>query len=150
MLAGSLLPARLCRCALRASRSSAVCMSSSTPSVREVSVHELKEHLDAGLDANLIDVREPHEAETASVKHPDGKTALFALRPLSAFASWAPSLRSDFDAAKPTFVLCHGGVRSRRVAEALVRDEMGFTDVRNVSGGIHAWSTEVDSSVPVY
>ena len=28
--------------------------------------------------------------------------------------------------------------------------KQGFTDICNVAGGIHAWSMEVDSSIPTY
>ena len=114
------------------------------PAVQEVSVHDLKKHLETEQPANLIDCREPHEKDLASVPG-------FQLRPLSTFQTWAPALATDFDPALPTYVLCHGGVRSRRLAEALVGGGLGaFGDVRNVSGGIHAWSMEVDASVPVY
>ena len=48
----------------------------------------------------------------------------------------------------PVCVMCHGGVRSARIAK-LLRGE-GFSHVLNVSGGIAAWSSEVDPSVPAY
>ena len=43
---------------------------------------------------------------------------------------------------------CHHGVRSRSVAEKLLQD--GFRNVHNLTGGIDAWSAEVDPSVPRY
>jgi len=45
-------------------------------------------------------------------------------------------------------VLCHHGVRSRVVAEFLLRH--GFADVANLAGGIDAWAAEVDPALPRY
>ena len=44
--------------------------------------------------------------------------------------------------------MCHHGNSSMGAAEYFRKQ--GFTDVSNVAGGIHAWSMEVDSSVPAY
>jgi len=52
------------------------------------------------------------------------------------------------DKAAETYVLCHHGIRSRSVADALVRG--GWERVINVEGGIHAYALEVDSSVGTY
>ena len=45
-------------------------------------------------------------------------------------------------------VVCHHGVRSRMVAKYL--DANGFTNTINLSGGIDAWSNEIDSSMTKY
>ena len=45
-------------------------------------------------------------------------------------------------------VMCHSGGRSRRVAEFLLAS--GFNRVFNLTGGIDAWSQEIDSSIPRY
>jgi len=44
--------------------------------------------------------------------------------------------------------MCHHGIRSRQAAEYFLRQ--GFTNLYNLSGGIDAWSTLVDPSVPRY
>ena len=44
--------------------------------------------------------------------------------------------------------ICHHGTRSRAAAEHFLKQ--GFTNVYNLSGGIDAWSKEVDPSVPRY
>lgn len=51
------------------------------------------------------------------------------------------------DADKPVICLCHHGMRSLKVANFL--GGKGFT-VYNLKGGIHVYSLEVDSSVPIY
>jgi len=45
-------------------------------------------------------------------------------------------------------VLCHGGTRSGRVTKFL--NENGYPNAVNVAGGIRAWSSEIDPSVPDY
>ncbi len=89
----------------------------------------------------LIDVREPQEAEVAAI-------AGFRLVPLSAYADWADSLTEELDPHDTTLVLCHHGMRSYRMCQWL--QAQGFTDVRNVAGGIDEWSLTVDPQLPRY
>ena len=87
--------------------------------------------LEGDLDeVNLIDVREQNEWDAARIE-------AFTLRPLSTMQQWSPRLLDDFDPAKPTYVICAAGVRSARAAAALT--DLGFDDVRNVSGGMYAY-----------
>ena len=85
----------------------------------------------------LLDVREDWELQTAAV---EGTINI----PMAAI----PTRLAELDAARPVAVMCHSGVRSRRVAEFL--KENGFEQVANVTGGIDAWSLTVDTSVPRY
>jgi rhodanese-related sulfurtransferase len=59
-----------------------------------------------------------------------------------------PSRIHELDRGREIVVYCHHGVRSRKVAEFLVRQ--GFSRVANLAGGIDAWSLHVDSRVPRY
>jgi rhodanese-related sulfurtransferase len=59
-----------------------------------------------------------------------------------------PARLGELDAAAPVAVLCHHGVRSEMAARFLERN--GFTEVYSVGGGIDAWSTDVDATVPRY
>jgi monothiol glutaredoxin len=43
---------------------------------------------------------------------------------------------------------CHHGGRSRAAAEHFLK--LGFTNVYNMTGGIDAWSRDVDPKVPRY
>ncbi len=49
---------------------------------------------------------------------------------------------------KEIYCLCHHGVRSRYAQAFLL--ENGYSKVYNISGGIDAWSIQVDSSVKRY
>lgn len=90
----------------------------------------------------LLDVREPWECERASVA-PQGDWRLLAI-PMNE----VPRRLAELDPARPVACLCHHGARSQRVAQFLAQS--GFTHVANVSGGIDAWSQQVDGSVPRY
>ena len=50
---------------------------------------------------------------------------------------FADRAAKELDPRKPLLVYCQGGVRSAKAAAALVK--LGFTDVRDLAGGIHAW-----------
>lgn len=90
----------------------------------------------------LLDVREPWEFELASLRA-EGLTTLNL--PMSEIVQRLDEL----DPARPTVCLCHHGVRSAQVA-AFLEQRQGFASVTNFTGGIDAWSTEVDASVPRY
>jgi adenylyltransferase/sulfurtransferase len=103
----------------------------------EISARELKERLALGEDAVLIDVREPHEWEIARLP---GAT-LIPLRTL-------PARVAEIDASREIVLYCHHGQRSMRALEFL-RDS-GIPKLRNLIGGIDAWSRDVDPEVPRY
>lgn len=96
----------------------------------------------AGYDQPVVlDVREPWEVQLASIK-PQG-FALLTI-PMAALAARLAELPRE----QPIACLCHHGARSAQVANFL--KNQGFEQVFNISGGIHAWSTEVDPAVPCY
>ncbi|KAL4319261.1 hypothetical protein GQ457_18G005220 [Hibiscus cannabinus] len=92
-------------------------------------------------EAQLIDVREPEEVSQASLPG-------FQVLPLRQFGSWGPEITTKLDPMKDTYVMCHHGMRSLQVAKWL--QTQGFRKVFNLSGGIHAYATKVDPSVPTY
>ncbi|GLI67281.1 hypothetical protein VaNZ11_011466 [Volvox africanus] len=112
-------------------------------SVQQMPAEELAELLTNPAlreDVQLVDVREEWEWQTARISG-------FQLLPLNSISSWAPNIRSVLDPEKEVVVLCHHGVRSMQVAQFLVQE--GFTNVKNVTGGIDSYS-RVDPSVPFY
>lgn len=90
----------------------------------------------------LLDVRERWEFDTAAL-HAEGLTTLNL--PMSEIVARV----AELDPAQPTVCLCHHGMRSAQVA-AFLEQRQGFTAVSNFTGGIDAWSLEVDGSVPRY
>lgn len=85
----------------------------------------------------IIDVREPEEYAIARIEGA-------ILKPLGGLTAWA----RDLDHKHEYVMLCHTGMRSAYAAQVL--QHMGFKKVRNLIGGIDAWSVYVDRSVPRY
>lgn len=85
----------------------------------------------------LLDVREPWEHRVAHI-------AGSRLIPLGTL----PAALSALDPEAEYVLLCHHGVRSLTGLHLL--RERGLTRVAHLAGGIDAWSTEVDPSVPRY
>lgn len=92
--------------------------------------------LAGGATVQLVDVREPWEAEVAALP---GATLL----PLRSLAE----LAEDLDRSVPVIAYCHHGARSERALHTL--RAAGF-DVRHLEGGIDAWSRTVDPTLPRY
>jgi len=103
----------------------------------EIEVTEVKEKLDRGDDFVLIDVREPHEYQICNI--PAAK-----LIPLGEVGKRLGELDPEADIV----IHCKSGMRSARACGIL--KAAGFKHVRNMKGGILAWSDQVDSSVPKY
>lgn len=104
----------------------------------DITVHELKQRLDAGEEIILIDVREPHERE---ICHIGG-----VLIPLGTIPQKLEDLTEYKD--KEIIVYCRTGGRSSS-AVAFLKGQ-GFVNPRNLVGGMHAWSDNIDNSMPKY
>ncbi|RMA93062.1 rhodanese-like domain-containing protein [Hydrogenothermus marinus] len=104
-----------------------------------ISVRELKEKIDKGEDFILLDVREPQEYNFSRIKEKDAM-----LVPLMRLPTVLDKLPKD----KPIYVLCRSGNRSLQATIWLL--QKGYKNVKNVDGGILAWSQEIDPSVPQY
>jgi len=85
----------------------------------------------------LLDVREPWEFETCRIEAAQ-------LMPMNTI----PGRFSELDEEQPVVCICHHGARSMQVAAFLERQ--GFTNVTNLTGGIHAWAKQVDTEMPTY
>jgi rhodanese-related sulfurtransferase len=59
-----------------------------------------------------------------------------------------PARYMELQRDQPIACLCHHGARSAQVVQFLMQN--GFTHIVNVQGGIDAWSSEVDPSIPTY
>jgi molybdopterin/thiamine biosynthesis adenylyltransferase/rhodanese-related sulfurtransferase/molybdopterin converting factor small subunit len=103
----------------------------------EMDVIELKAKIDRGDRFVLVDVREPHEFQICRIPG----SMLVPLRDL-------PRRVGEFDPSDEIVVHCRSGVRSATAVEFLKRE--GFRSVRNLAGGILAWSDKIDPRVPRY
>jgi len=91
--------------------------------------------------AVVLDVREPHELQLASIQANGFELVTVPMGEV-------PLRLAELDPSRPIACLCHHGGRSMQVAVFL--KARGFDHVANISGGIHAWTTEVDPQVPQY
>jgi len=102
-----------------------------------ITVQELKEKLDRGEQIVLVDVREPWEYNICKI--PGAQ-----LIPLGAMGTEYKKL----DPSAEIVLHCHMGMRSMDATQFLL--QQGFKNVKNLTGGINAWSQHIDPSVPRY
>ena len=102
-----------------------------------ITVQELKQKLDKGEKVVLIDVREPWEYNIAKIQGAQ-------LIPLGTLGSEYKKL----DPQAEIVMQCHKGMRSMDATQFLL--QQGFKNVKNLTGGIEAWSSQIDPSVPRY
>ena len=114
-------------------------------SIRPSQLQQWFDTLGAGASALVLDVREPHELQRASVA--DSACAKgFTLLAIPMHS--VPQQLAGLDIEQPIACLCHHGARSMQVAQFL--ESRGYGCVANITGGIHAWSQELDAAIPVY
>ncbi len=100
--------------------------------MQPISVEELKARLDAGETLNLLDVREPHEREEFNI----GGRFL----PLGKIQRSETDDIEDWSNAE-VIVYCRSGNRSGQAC--LTLETMGFSNLKNLSGGMLAWQERI-------
>jgi len=105
--------------------------------VPEITATEVKEMMDENKPFVLVDVREPHEYEICKI--PGAK-----LIPLGEI----PKRMHELNSADEIIVHCRSGVRSAKAVDFLM--QAGFRRIHNMTGGVLAWSRDVDPSMPSY
>ncbi len=105
--------------------------------VPEITPIELKRLMDSGQSPVLVDVREPHEFQICRIPG----SILIPLGEL-------PARANELNSADDIVVHCRMGPRSAQAVNFLV--QAGFRKIKNLKGGILAWSDQVDPSVPKY
>lgn len=105
--------------------------------IKSIEVVELKNLLDAGENIVIIDVRNQDEFEYCNLGA--------KLIPMSEILE----RYSEIPREGTVVVHCHHGGRSKKVIDWL-QSNQGYSNLFNLAGGIHAWSIEIDSSVPIY
>ena len=105
--------------------------------IPEIDPTEVKAKLDRHEPFVLIDVREPHEWQIGHIPYAK-------LIPLGEL----PARVNELNSADEIVAHCKSGMRSAKAVEFL--QKAGFRKVKNMKGGILAWSDKVDPSVPKY
>jgi len=102
--------------------------------MKEITPIELKKMMDAHEDFQLIDVREEHEAEVATIGG--------ILIPMGTVMEHLDEIAKD----KKVVVHCRSGKRSATVIQAL-EQQHGYTNLYNLKGGILAYADDVDPTL---
>jgi adenylyltransferase/sulfurtransferase len=102
----------------------------------QITVDELNKKVQNKEDIFILDVREPHEFEISNLGG--------YLIPLNDL----PDRINELDSARDIIVHCKVGSRSIKAVQFLKK--AGFKKVKNLAGGINAWATRIDKSMPRY
>lgn len=105
--------------------------------MKEITVQELKAKMDNKEDFQLIDVRELHEVEIASINGEHIALGEIINR------------RNEIARDKQVIIHCRSGARSGNAVQAL-EGNFGFDNLYNLKGGILAWAKEIDNSISAY
>ena len=103
-------------------------------------VEDLDEAIESGkvpAEIDLLDIREPFEAKIAQIPH----SRLISLAEFS-------KRMHELDSAREIWLYCKDGARSGKAWKMLY--DAGFRKIKNVAGGIDAWSEEIDPDTPHY
>src|SRR5205807_1121102 len=112
-------------------------MEDAKPVEGDIEPTEVKQKIDRGDRFVLIDVREPHEYQICNIPYAK-------LIPLGEL----PKRVNELDSADEIVAHCKSGMRSAKACDFL--RQAGFRKVKNMKGGITAWSDKVDPRVPKY
>ncbi len=105
--------------------------------IPEIRPAALKVLLDSPQPPLVLDVRESWERDAARLP---GTLDIPMME--------VPQRLAELPRDRDIVVMCHGGVRSLKVAHFLAQN--GFSQVANLAGGIHAWACDVDPSIGTY
>ena len=108
---------------------------------KEIAVEQVKQMLDEKHAFKLVDVREPSEYGICNI---EGATLI----PLGDIEAKDTALLNGLSPNDEIVLHCKAGVRSMKALKAL--EEMGFSNLKSMRGGINEWSEKIDSSVPLY
>jgi adenylyltransferase/sulfurtransferase len=105
--------------------------------MKTVNVQELKQLIEEKQDFQLIDVREPFENDLCTLNG--------VLIPMAEILARLDEINTD----KKVIIHCRSGMRSANVISYLEQNH-SYSNLFNLTGGILAWSAEIDPSMPSY
>jgi len=111
-----------------------------TVHIEEIDVEDVEEAIKSGkipADIDLLDIREPFEAKIAQI--PNSKQI--------SLAEFSQRMH-ELDSAREIWLYCKDGARSGKAWKMLY--DAGFRKIKNVAGGIDAWSEDIDPNTPRY
>jgi rhodanese-related sulfurtransferase len=107
--------------------------------MKQMTATELRDFLASGVSPVKIDVREDVELQYGVI---DDAIHI----PMQSVPGQLNTLEKH---KNDTIVLiCRSGIRSQQIGAFM--EEMGFTDIINLAGGMNAWAKDVDTNMTVY
>lgn len=107
----------------------------------KITVTQLQEKIDSNQPFLLLDVRDPFEKYTSSIE---------CNHSINIPADRLQNNLDKIDVGKDDEIvcICRAGSRSTQACELLIGE--GFTNVKNLKGGINQWAKEIDERLPLY
>lgn len=109
--------------------------------MKEITVQELNDKIENGDEVFIVDVREVFEKYQSDIEY-DRKTLI----PMGELQNRVGELEEYKD--QEVICICRSGSRSARACSFL--EKRGFSNVKNLKGGINQWAREIDPDLPVY
>lgn len=110
--------------------------------MQEISVQEFKQKIDSKDDSVfMLDVRQPFEKYQSNIEYDKSK-----LIPVEELGSRLEEIEAYKD--QEIVCMCRSGSRSANACQLL--ENHGFSNVKNLKGGINEWARKIDNSLPVY
>jgi rhodanese-related sulfurtransferase len=107
--------------------------------MKQMTASELQDLLASGASPVKIDVRENTELQYGMI---DGVIHI----PMQSLPGQLKVLEKHKN--ETIVLICHSGIRSQQIGDFM--EQMGFTDIVNLTGGMNAWARDVDTSMTVY
>ena len=107
--------------------------------MKTITVEQLKARMDAGEKLNLIDVREPNEYQEFNIGA--------KLIPLGKIQSMQAD---ELDGLENEEIILHCRSGKRSAMAIMQLEQLGYTNLYNLQGGILAWANEIDPTISVY
>ena len=105
--------------------------------ILEIDVVELKNKIDLNSNIKIIDIREPNELAICKI---EGSIHIPMME--------IPNKINELNKEQELIIQCRSGERSARVCEFLMHQ--GFTNTKNLKGGILEWINIIDPSLTAY
>lgn len=110
--------------------------------MKEITVEEFKEKLESeNENVFLLDVREPFEQYQSNIEYKNS-----TLIPVDQLEGRLDEVKNQKN--QEIVCMCRSGSRSANACRFL--EQNGFSNVKNLKGGINEWARKIDDSLPVY
>jgi len=115
--------------------------------VEQITVAELREKMDKGEDFYLIDVRQAKEFVQVSIPGAFNIPRGLLEFKINDYEYWENEFFYEPERGDEIIIYCQRGLRG--ILAALTLKQLGYTNVKNLEGGIISWDPEIEKNAPV-